>query len=368
MPETVPIIALNLDYYDYCATGNFVFEEQKPLIQNGYTYEENGVYYCTSATQKGVYCYTYARNNPLIYTDPDGEWIHLVIGAVIGGIMNLMMNAQHLDKGWKGFGQAMAYFGIGAAAGALSAGIGAGVSTAIAGAGFSAGFIGTSTATVTGFLGSAAVAGSAAAAGSFITGAGNSWMQGNSFGKGLWDGTKASLINGTTAAITAGIFGGIDAAMNGRNFWTGDYKQYKLQLSQIASTDNGTIYEQYITPPGKPTIQNEDQYRVYYRPEDGKYGIRNYTEPGGYHYGPIDGVATSKHNNLVFKVPDGGRVKILFGGDVEFLNPTFARASAGLANINSLLTAGKVYEYGWMPLSKLDRGWEQLFIWALTIK
>ena len=33
--------------------------------------------------------YTYARNNPLVYTDPDGEFWHLVIGGAIGGIVNL---------------------------------------------------------------------------------------------------------------------------------------------------------------------------------------------------------------------------------------------------------------------------------------
>ena len=53
---------------------NYRFEESKPVIQTSYTYEENGVLYCTSATQKGVYWYVYALNNPLKYVDPSGQW------------------------------------------------------------------------------------------------------------------------------------------------------------------------------------------------------------------------------------------------------------------------------------------------------
>jgi len=53
---------------------NYRFEESKPVIQTSYTYEENGVLYCTSATQKGVYWYVYALNNPLKYKDPTGQW------------------------------------------------------------------------------------------------------------------------------------------------------------------------------------------------------------------------------------------------------------------------------------------------------
>src|SRR5690606_41529797 len=39
------------------------------------------------------YRYTYARNNPLSYTDPDGEFWHLVIGGGIGGVLNLGVQA-----------------------------------------------------------------------------------------------------------------------------------------------------------------------------------------------------------------------------------------------------------------------------------
>ena len=66
--------------------------------------------------------YTYCLNNPLKYTDPDGEFFHLIIGAIVGGTINLIMNSSKVDNFWQGLG----YFGVGAVAGALSAGIGSG--------------------------------------------------------------------------------------------------------------------------------------------------------------------------------------------------------------------------------------------------
>ena len=130
--------------------------------------------------------YAYCMNNPLKYTDPDGEWAHLVIGALIGGIVNVATNLKHINT----FGEGLAYFGIGAAAGALSAGVGLGASSWIGGGSFGAGFIGSTAAktAVSSFASGSVIGGSTGLTQGFITGSGNSWMQGSTFGQGLLQG------------------------------------------------------------------------------------------------------------------------------------------------------------------------------------
>jgi len=82
----------------------------------------------------------------LKYTDPDGEFWHLIIGAAIGGFINWATHRAEFS--WKGLG----YFVAGAEAGSLGAGVGAGISSALPVAGqvsggFAAGFFGTRAAT-----------------------------------------------------------------------------------------------------------------------------------------------------------------------------------------------------------------------------
>ena len=73
MTKMLTVQPQNFDYYNFCVIQNYVFNEPVPVIENSYTYEENGVLYCASATEKGVYCYSYARNCPLKYIDPTGQ-------------------------------------------------------------------------------------------------------------------------------------------------------------------------------------------------------------------------------------------------------------------------------------------------------
>jgi hypothetical protein len=79
------------------------------------------------------------------------------------------------------------------------------------------------------------------------------------------------------------------------------------------------IFDEYSFP-DDATIANADQYKVYYKPEDGVCGINDYVGPGEYIKDPIDGIATSKYFDQVFKIPDGGRVIVRLGGNVEFTN------------------------------------------------
>ncbi len=139
--------------------------------------------------------YAYCYNNPLKYTDPDGEWIQIMIGAVIGGVTNLACNWGRIDT----FGEGLAYFGIGAAAGALGA----------ATCGAAAGAIGAAT-TLSSSVASGAVSGAVGGfVGGFTIGAGNAMIQGcnigEAFSAGMTAGGKGALIGGVVGVVAGGI-------------------------------------------------------------------------------------------------------------------------------------------------------------------
>jgi hypothetical protein len=172
---------------------------------------------------QGYNRYAYCLNNPLIYTDPSGEFVHLIIGAAIGGIINWATHGAEFT--WEGLG----YFGIGAVSGALGAGVGAGVNTALAGGSFSAGFIGSSTVThiSTGFASGFVTGAAGGGTSGFLTGFGNAAMEpGSKLGDMFMAGFDYGLKGSFTGGVMGGIAGGIDAVKHNRNFWTGSRKQY----------------------------------------------------------------------------------------------------------------------------------------------
>ncbi|WP_205943771.1 RHS repeat domain-containing protein [Pedobacter aquae] len=160
--------------------------------------------------------YGYVYNNPLSHVDPSGEFIHLIVGAVIGGVINWAANGAKFS--WKG----LAHFGIGALAGAAAAGIGAGVNVAMAGGSFGAGFMGTAAGvSSTGFIAGAATGASAGFTNGFVSGIGNTALNGGNIGESLGAGFKNGFKQGIAGGITGGVFGGIDALTKDVNFFTG---------------------------------------------------------------------------------------------------------------------------------------------------
>lgn len=151
--------------------------------------------------------YSYCLNNPLTYVDPSGEffWIPIVVGAVIGGVVNLGVKAsQGQINSWV---DGLAAFGIGAVAGAVGAFTGgvafAAAGGAVAGAG--------------GFLAGAASGMVGTAFASPIQSIGNSMY----FGDPMMTG-KQYLTGIAIGGLFGGVINGSVALMNGRNFWNGE--------------------------------------------------------------------------------------------------------------------------------------------------
>jgi len=76
-------------------------------------------YVHSGSGSQGFNRYTYALNNPLKYTDPDGEYVHLILGGIKGGAISYIEGRNAGLEGWGLFG----YTVLGVGTGVLSAAI-----------------------------------------------------------------------------------------------------------------------------------------------------------------------------------------------------------------------------------------------------
>ncbi len=179
---------------------------------------------------QGFNRYSYCYNNPFKYTDPDGEWVHIVIGAVIGGVINWATHGCQFNM------DGLVAFGIGAAGGALTAATGGAALGALGTAGiFSA----------TGVLGTGFAAGVGYSYGTAVTSLGNSIYFGDPMPT-----TKQFLTGLAVTVGTVGLTQGVINGLSGNNILTGEIPRVKIpEIDPLPTPDVKPLQTEEIQTP-----------------------------------------------------------------------------------------------------------------------
>lgn len=202
--------------------------------------------------------YTGMGNNPVMGVDPDGQWVHIVIGAAVGGVVNLGI------KAWQGkidsWGDGFMAFGIGAAAGAVTAATGGAASVFASTGSFAGAFSATAVAvSTTGVIGGAVAGAAGSATGGLIQGIGNAAYFGDPYSAKDW------AMGIGFGALTGGISGGIAA---------------RLQRNHIF---NGTPDGKGFAPNwGKEWVKTKDGWKLSgFKINEASWQFPNWTDPNG---------------------------------------------------------------------------------------
>ncbi len=217
--------------------------------------------------------YSYCLNNPLMYTDPSGEFIFSAI--LLGGLINWVSNGFFINSNgkldWKANWNAK---GLGSfAVGALAGGVASGVSALTLGQNFFAGFISNipaatiSSATLAVSTPMAVLSGAASgAAAGLITGTGNALLNNQNIGQSLLAGLKC---------------GGIGAGIGGLTGYLDKITTNKADLMAKEAKAEGHTMDRIISP--HPENLNGTWYMGGNNPK--MYG--NPLQPGGDYLGLV---------------------------------------------------------------------------------
>ncbi len=203
--------------------------------------------------------YAYCLNNPLKYTDPDGEFWHIIAGAAIGGISNLAFNWNNCD-GWQDY---VSYFAIGAASGGLGAAVGGYVFSAMP---------------VSGFVGGAVSGAVSGATSGFFNGYGNAMMYGASSSETLKYAFQSSAVGGLIGGITGGLSQGFSDLRSGYSFWDGSKIHEFVISNPTLDYNNSEVFVEF----NDELLQ--DRINDVFDIEIGDYGIIDITTKSSENY------------------------------------------------------------------------------------
>jgi len=246
-------IGINNFLFDRGYTGHEHIDQFALINMNGRLYDpilgrmlspDNYVQNVTGT--QGFNRYSYCLNNPMVYTDPDGQFANIIFGAIMGGFSGFMYGAMTGAKGWDMVG----YIVGGAMLGAVTSGFSSGLASVGANIGI--------TSTTAGSIAWSGI--SSAVVGGFAGGTASLMYNGN-----FWQGAKSGAIIGGISGFAFGI------------------------VDELLSSHTTSIPSFELENVGDPIDYNQENGELYWNKYNGKldYVTKLYTEgtiPRGYYY------------------------------------------------------------------------------------